>query len=223
MIRLTLDELPKEIQERLLGTARVIAGPALRAGAHACQAVLATRTPVYTGQLKAGWTVGPIPGSQDGWKVSNATPYMGVIEAGARPHPVGREGIEALTRWFELKGTKPQPPKLSAGSAKRRGGKKRRGVIAFLKRALGFPGGKGRGRRAASSKGGGGRKKAAPMKLSHAEARAAAFAFANRLKKKGWPGTFFVRKSLPRMEALSRHEVRRHLERYARRSAGQVK
>lgn len=205
MIPVTLAQLPEEVEKRLRGTLRVIAGPALRAGAMACQARLARATPVYTGMLKAGWHVRQIPGTEPGWSTENSVPYMGIIEKGARPHGVSREGIEALTRWFQLKGVKPKKP---SGKSRAHAPRSRfRKMVARFRKYFGSP------------QGGGGRPgvtRRRPAGLSADEARAAAFAFAARLKKHGWPGTHFVERLLPTMEGLARAEVRRHLEKYAR-------
>lgn len=35
--------------------------------------------------------------------ITNTSPIAGIIELGARPHPVSKEGIEAIARWVERK------------------------------------------------------------------------------------------------------------------------
>lgn len=206
MIRVSLQELPDEVRKRLQGTVREIAGPALRAGALRCQAALAKKTPVYTGMAKAGWTVRRLPGPEPGWATENGVPYLGVVEGGARPHAVSREGIEALTRWFQLKGVK----RGKKGLAPPKGGRRpsKRGLKKWLKRFFGAPGGTA----GANAR----RPRRAPQRLSAEEARDAAFAFAAKLKKEGWKGTFFVKRALPELERHARAEVQRHLEKYAR-------
>jgi len=48
------------------------------------------------GIYKNAWRVIPVPG---GVLLSNDSPHAGIVEAGARPHPVSREGVEAIARW----------------------------------------------------------------------------------------------------------------------------
>lgn len=217
--RVTLAQLPKEVEDRLRGTVREIAGPALRSAAEACRGRLTKKTPVYTGMLKAGWRVKPLVGSDHGWGVENPVPYMGVIEKGARPHGVSKEGIEALTRWFELKGVKAQPvvakPGGGGGRGRRRGARWKR-LVARFRKVFSAPGGTPSKR---AGGGGGGRRKVAPQRLSREEAEAAAQAFAWKLRKHGWKGTHFVERMLPTLEGVARAEVRRRLVAYAKEPA----
>lgn len=55
-------------------------------------ALLKSLTPVDQGIMRAAWAP-----SLDG--VKNTAPHAGIIERGARPHAVSREGIEAITQW----------------------------------------------------------------------------------------------------------------------------
>ncbi len=69
-------------------------------GAHRGRAILVRRTPRNTGATANQWDV------RDGLReisIYNGAPHVGVLEAGARPHPVSAEGIAALTRWAMLK------------------------------------------------------------------------------------------------------------------------
>lgn len=61
---------------------------------------LISQTPVDNGQLKDAWSVVK-KGHTDlgGLQIVNDAPYAGVIEGGARPHPVSDEGWEAIKRW----------------------------------------------------------------------------------------------------------------------------
>jgi hypothetical protein len=60
--------------------------------------VLKANTPKNdTGLLKNAWIV-----TESG--VQNTAPYAGIIERGARPHMMNREGIAALTEWVRRKG-----------------------------------------------------------------------------------------------------------------------
>ena len=60
--------------------------------AHRGRALLVKKTPVDRGNMKAAWKAG------DDY-IYNGAPYAGIVEEGARPHKVNREGIEALTGW----------------------------------------------------------------------------------------------------------------------------
>jgi hypothetical protein len=59
------------------------------------------RDKVDRGQFKNSWSVNTLP---DGSTVlRNSAPHAGIIEGGARPHPVNAEGIAALTAWARRK------------------------------------------------------------------------------------------------------------------------
>jgi len=70
----------------------------IRRGAARGRGILVRRTPVDTGQAKAGWM------EQQGfgdvlWKIVNDAPHIGIIENGARPHAVSDVGILAIEQW----------------------------------------------------------------------------------------------------------------------------
>lgn len=54
------------------------------------------------GQYYLSFKIRPI-GTDGSMEIVNTAPHAGIIELGARPHPVSDEGIEALTRWVVLK------------------------------------------------------------------------------------------------------------------------
>lgn len=54
-------------------------------------------SPVYDGLFKNAWQV--LKDSQGFYSVENAAPHAGIIEAGARPHGVSAEGVEAIREW----------------------------------------------------------------------------------------------------------------------------
>ena len=56
------------------------------------RSLLVRKTPVDQGQAKAGWRA-------TNNLITNSAPHIGILERGARPHKVSREGIESLTRW----------------------------------------------------------------------------------------------------------------------------
>ncbi len=61
-------------------------------------AYLKTISPVYDGVFKNAWQV--MSATAKGLAgVSNSAPYAGIIEAGARPHGVSQEGVEAIREW----------------------------------------------------------------------------------------------------------------------------
>ena len=74
-----------------MGTQRA----ALRGRAHMVRA-----TPVDQGELRASWFVDATPGSRGVMtELNNKAPHAGIVEHGARPHPVSREGWESIYEW----------------------------------------------------------------------------------------------------------------------------
>ena len=53
------------------------------------------------GILKAGWRARGL--ASKGAEVVNDAPHAGIIELGARPHPVSKEGVQAIARWAARK------------------------------------------------------------------------------------------------------------------------
>lgn len=51
---------------------------------------------VYLGQFSQSWRVTQDP---RGIVLYNSAPHAGIVEQGARPHPVSQEGREAIVRW----------------------------------------------------------------------------------------------------------------------------
>jgi hypothetical protein len=79
-------------------------------GAERARAVLVRRGPRDQGQLRASWRVTKGTERRPAWRVfrnldarlaelRNDAPHAGIVELGARPHPVSQEGIQALARW----------------------------------------------------------------------------------------------------------------------------
>lgn len=59
-------------------------------------------TPVDRGMMKNAWRSRGGAPSKSGvaqFEIVNDAPYAGIVERGARPHNVNREGIEAITLW----------------------------------------------------------------------------------------------------------------------------
>lgn len=101
----------------------------LRRGAQRGRTLLVHESPVDTGQFKNAWKVRDLNSAP---QIHNDAPHAGIIERGARPHPVSREGVDAIRAWVkrvlgaDLKaGTKTQPKAAQKGE-KRFMGKYRR-------------------------------------------------------------------------------------------------
>lgn len=55
-------------------------------------------TPTDEGMMRNAWKVTRL---LNAIHLDNSAPYAGVMERGARPHPVSREGIEAIAGWVK--------------------------------------------------------------------------------------------------------------------------
>lgn len=82
---------------------RAIASGAL-AGAHRGRALMAKRTPVDMGPLKAGWRVRPGAKEFTGPEATlaelvNDAPHLAFVELGTRPHKVSPEAWLAIYEW----------------------------------------------------------------------------------------------------------------------------
>jgi hypothetical protein len=55
----------------------------------------------YQGQLKNSFHVERLP--EGGARIYNDAPHAGIVELGARPHPVSQEGIEHIAEWARIK------------------------------------------------------------------------------------------------------------------------
>lgn len=129
---------------------------------------LVRQSPVDLGQFKNSWKV---KHGSNGPVIVNDAPHAGIIENGARPHPVSREGIEALTQWAKRKllmGARMSRKKYLASGRK------------LSKAALSTTGKKG-------------------QHWADVEARNIAFAIAGKLKKEGQKGLFITQKSIPQL------------------------
>lgn len=102
-IRVKLDKLPEALDLGEQNVRRAIARGAV-AGAHRGRAIMVRATPIDQGQLRASWKVKPgvheFRGlSQDLAELINDAPHISIVELGARPHAVSREGWEAIYEW----------------------------------------------------------------------------------------------------------------------------
>lgn len=98
-------DLMPELRTRMKKTPEVIMR-GMNAGMMQGQAILASRSPSSSGNLRASWKTrrGRVAGGKMTVEpeLYNDAPYAGIVEEGARPHPVNKEGIAALTRWARL-------------------------------------------------------------------------------------------------------------------------
>ncbi len=99
-IRIRADQVPALLL-RIEREVRAAIGRGILAGAERGRRVLVARTPEDQGLMQKSWEVLPQPGG--GAVLRNDAPYAGVVEAGARPHPVSREGVENIRGWVERK------------------------------------------------------------------------------------------------------------------------
>lgn len=103
----------------------------IRSGAHAGRAILVKRSPKDTGQLKASWRVSVGEGMEIA-QIFNDAPHAGIVEHGARPHPVSEEGRKAIREWvirhFGFVGTKKRGTRRLVGKNQVTVGGKVRGI-----------------------------------------------------------------------------------------------
>jgi hypothetical protein len=140
--------------------------------------VLKANTPKNdTGLLKNAWIV-------TGSGVTNTAPHAGIIERGARPHSVNREGIEALTEWV-----------------------RRKGLVVHMVSSGPIPKVRKLTRKEASA---------------DKDVSAIVWAIVTHLKKQGQEGTFYIQKSLPRLNKILEEEVIEALTKSMESSTGTV-
>lgn len=94
-IRITPKELPAELRARVRG-GPVLVRKATYLAAVRGQAYMKSVTKVDRGQLKNAWKAKRV---DNGAVLENSAPYAGVIELGARPHPVGVYVWSLIREW----------------------------------------------------------------------------------------------------------------------------
>jgi hypothetical protein len=92
------EDLGKVIQNNLKKMPGVIRAGAYL-GALEGARLLAHRTPSFTGKTAARWKGHRGVGKKELAFIENDSPIVGILDLGARPHPVNAEGIAALTVW----------------------------------------------------------------------------------------------------------------------------
>jgi hypothetical protein len=165
VIHLNPEEVPAVLAGHAKNMPHAFHKAALKA-AHRARARLVRESPVYTGQFKNSWKVIDF-GSPAGATVRNDAPHAGIIEKGARPHKVSREGFEAIKAWARKKliGRSSRKNFLAAGGK-------------LSKAALSTTGKKGK-------------------HWADVEAERIAWAIVKKLEKYGQKGTVMVQKLMP--------------------------
>lgn len=181
---------PGQLGAVIEGTARqvpVVAQRAITSGAQRAVGHLKKITPVDTGRAKNAWQANQEP---RGVSVTNDAPYAGILERGARPHPVSAEGWMAIFRWVL------RHPHLFAGATKT--------AVGLARRAVN---GSGQGKKQ--------RKKTT---AAVAEATEITNAIVWKLKNKGQAPLWLVRDSLPQFKKWLAEEINRMMVDYIRRT-----
>lgn len=101
-IKTTPGKLPRQITARN-ASAKKVTRRALGRAAHLGRRLMTKSTPVDQGQLKNSWKVrvwgGTIGDGTIAAKLTNDAPHAGIVEGGARPHPVSQQGVAAIYAW----------------------------------------------------------------------------------------------------------------------------
>ncbi len=109
-IPITPEQLGPAVAKRLR-TIPKAARKGMANGAQRAKMLLVRRTPKDRGNARAGWRV---TGRGNKLAVINDVPYISVLEFGARPHYLNREGIVAVAGWFMRKFGLPEKEATSA-------------------------------------------------------------------------------------------------------------
>lgn len=182
-IYLSALELPKVLasHEKTLPKA-IRAG--IRLAAERGRSLLVRESPVDQGQYKNSWRIRE---TSDGPSIVNDAPHAGIIEKGARPHGVNREGIEALTAWALRKLMSGQLASKTPASDPAKKYRNQYGSWA-------------------------GRQKRSKTPALEKEARGIAFAIAAKFKKYGQKGLFIVDRNMPKLSKFLAAEVARQIK-----------
>lgn len=207
-------ELPKVLAAHEKHLPKAIA-QGIRLAAHRSRTLLMRKSPVDQAQYKNSWRVKENGGSA-GPSLVNDSPIAGVIELGARPHGVSKEGQAAIHAWVmrklvsksgklkgpDRKGPKaPKAVKYGPAAPMAYGPKKSMmGGSAAIQAALG----KARAQDAAM-------RRAKNLKDADKEAWGIVFLICRKLAKHGQQGLFIVRDSMEEMTKFLRLEVSREV------------
>lgn len=171
------DQVPAAIRQNI---APAVIRRGLVRAAYRGQALLRKRTPTDQGMLKNSWAVREWGNSLE---VQNSAPYAGIIEAGARPHPVSLAGQMAIYWWVVRHRKFFASLRTSKGNASRLRHKRAQGPVT--------PSGM------------------SPMAKLDSRVASIVFAITKRIRKKGQRPTYFVRDSLPELNGYVEQEVGR--------------
>lgn len=174
---------------------------AMVSGAHRGRSYIIRHTPVDRGVLKNAWRILTMLGVVD---LVNSQPYAGVIERGARPFKISREGLENLVGWVKRK-LIGQGHRDNAEWAARRTASFERdqyGPVSPFKQY-------GPKQRRAKS-----RVQVLKDDFLDKEARRIAWAIAKKFERLGMKGKFFIRQNLPTLVRLAADEINRFLSKY---------
>lgn len=175
---------------------------AIVSGSHRMRSWIVKETPVDRGILRVAWKVMKL---SDGAELVNDQPYAGVMELGARPFKISKEGMEALQGWVFRK-------ILNGTIALSRAGKvnttmlwKVNATVKSIEHAQ---------HRAASHR-------ARVRGELEEEAKRIAWAIAKKFEKVGIKGQKFVWKNLDKLTDLMSSEIERYLIKFFNRGASE--
>lgn len=104
VIQVTAKELPRALQ-KLAGEHKKAFRRGMYRAAQRGRTFIVRKTPVDTGELKASWKAKRgVAGSSVAAVLENDAPHVGIVEHGARPHPVSLEGFLNLVGWARRHG-----------------------------------------------------------------------------------------------------------------------
>jgi hypothetical protein len=100
-IELELGQLPRILRKHGEEGGKAVARGAMRAAIHAQADLKAAKEPRDRGLFAAAWKIRSDAGTI---VLYNDAPYAGILEAGARPHGVSKEGQALIRAWVIRKG-----------------------------------------------------------------------------------------------------------------------
>jgi hypothetical protein len=168
---------------------------AIYSGLQRGKAYIVGKSPVDRGILRNAWKV--IRLSNGGSELVNDQPYAGIMERGARPFKISREGREALARWVFRKILQGSIQVQKAGR---------------VSKAKYLPVGVAQARAQ--------QHKARVRAELEAEADAIAWAIAKKFERVGMKGKRFVWQALPKLADIMEEEINRSLTKFFNRPSG---
>lgn len=162
------------------------------------KAYLVQRSPVDRGLLRNAWKILRLASIKE-VQLINDQPYAGVIERGARPFKMSKEGIIALTEWVKRK--------ILAGNIQ---------IVKHGVSTRNMPWKKARASQLEHKRRGKSWQKAALWALED-EAKKIAHAIAKKFERVGMSGKRFVMKNLHTLAGLMDSEVKRYLSKFFNR------